>query len=203
MDFRERELDCPACGSADTKLFVHPDSEEVVHVDGMYLATCKTCNHVFSLDQRGAELLSAALPVGTTLHIATLCPNCDYNLKMLRIGDACPECGDVIPRLVQRLAVEKRSDTRGRRVAAAIFLFAIIFFFFAGPTLFPGRGAALLLIAVAVYFLTICGFNIRDYWADKQRPSDQSERLIEFPTGSVVASLMIVLIMLLFLFGLL
>jgi len=191
MDFRERELDCPACGSADTKLFVHPDSDDVVQVDGMYLATCKTCDHVFSLDQRGAELLSAALPVGTTIHIATLCPNCDYNLKTLRIGDACPECGEVIPRLVQRINAEKGVGMRGRTIASAVFLLAVATFFVAGPALFPNSDGEQLLLAFAAYLLTICGMNIREYWAVNRKEVAGVEHMIDFPASSVFVILVV------------
>ncbi len=180
MDYRERELSCPVCRSADTKLFVHPETDQVVHADGMYLATCRSCDHVFSLNERGVDLLAAALPVGTTLHIATPCPCCGYNLQTLQIGDVCPECGEVIRRLVQRANAEKQAGIKPRRVAAALFLAGLAIAIIGGRLLKPNRVPEFVIVVFAVYGVFLFSMRLTDHRAKADEDNQKTRWSLVF-----------------------
>ena len=109
MDYREEKLNCPKCGSADTRLV---KSVEFVNADRgikSWPAKCYACKVIFDVDRKTAGHLSAALPPGTVVGPNVCCPNCRYDLNTQVVGGICSECGNRIPRIVQRLDASRRT----------------------------------------------------------------------------------------------
>lgn len=122
MVFYERELDCPACGSADTTAVcdVHADRKSR---KGAARGHCRTCEQMFDVDKVVAGQLVAAMKPGAVLGAGVTCPNCGYELRMQVVCCHCPECGEQIPRTVHLSNVCKRIS---RRSVAPIVIWAIL-----------------------------------------------------------------------------
>jgi DNA-directed RNA polymerase subunit RPC12/RpoP len=63
---------------------------------GIVLRICTQCGHIFSLEQDDPSRLPEDEPKGTKIDRDVLCPHCEYDLRSLRVGDRCPECGSEI-----------------------------------------------------------------------------------------------------------
>ena len=119
MVFHERELDCPACGSADTTAVcdVHADRKSR---KGATRGHCRTCEQMFDVDKVVAGQLVAAMKPGAVLGADITCPNCGYELRMQVVCGRCPECGEQIPRTVH-LSNVCRQLSRRSVVPSVIF----------------------------------------------------------------------------------
>jgi predicted Zn-ribbon and HTH transcriptional regulator len=121
-------LKCPKCESEYVDQLRDEQTGELVVAKRKTLVQCDLCKHIFSIPTDQTHLLPAAQTPGTRLTEDHKCSNCGYNLKTLRIGDPCPECGSKITpttreqQLVRRLL---RSRWSGPFGIAAIALFAL------------------------------------------------------------------------------
>src|SRR5262245_56679789 len=95
VDARSR-LCCPQCKSADVAALTNPKSGRPAALLGIQLMRCGVCGHDFSVET--SELLdaSALAQPGAAIERDAPCNKCGYNLRGLRIGDKCPECGTPI-----------------------------------------------------------------------------------------------------------
>jgi len=87
---------CTRCGSDDVALFLHPKTGRPVAAHGIALLSCVKCGETFGVPPEEALLLPQREPAGTEITEDRRCPTCSYNLKTLKIGGRCPECGSPI-----------------------------------------------------------------------------------------------------------
>jgi len=87
---------CTHCGSDDVALFLHPKTGRPVAAHGIALLSCVKCGETFGVPPEEALILPQREPAGTEITEERRCPTCSYNLKTLKIGGRCPECGSPI-----------------------------------------------------------------------------------------------------------
>lgn len=92
---------CPACKIDLCELIREPDSANPVRDDSgqKVLIKCHCCGLFEFRDPLSLNILRSAYESHqTTIDGDHPCPHCKYNLRTLRIGAMCPECGKPIQR---------------------------------------------------------------------------------------------------------
>ena len=76
--------------------------------------SCNLCKAVFPITLEQARLIGGDQPGVQTIEGDVACERCGYNLRTLKVGGKCPECGEVVR--------GNRADGAGRAQRRAWFM---------------------------------------------------------------------------------
>ena len=134
---RERaHLACPKCGCKEVDFVRDPRTGDVAQVLGLKMGRCLGCGEMFEPTPEQA-ILMAVEDEGETDEVISedlACPKCGYDLKTLRVGGKCPECGRTILPVseLRFLGTQRRRTDPLFWVFAGVLLASLVLWYFTG-----------------------------------------------------------------------
>ncbi|MBI5762245.1 MAG: hypothetical protein HZA51_01835 [Planctomycetes bacterium] len=149
-------FNCPECESSFIEYLKDAQTGDIVRPDDRRLFVCMICRHIFPVfaDESPSIMRDA---VGTAIEGDRKCPSCGYNLRTLKIGARCPECGVGIKPAAELRMPHDGYRWTGWHSAMAILIGAGLLALWRFRNHSPNRDTASLFLALVASVLILRG----------------------------------------------